>query len=151
MPLSSPGMQNRFMSSDPQGQPEAREMPQQGFQPTPGPAMGPGGPQGPGGPPQPQQPMPTPEEVAVAKAHLSLMVSDISKLVERPTGSLTKKDVFSAASDMLAKGAFSTPAEKVSLIKEMAAMPDDDAGIRKVLGTHLLRAATALASVEHMG
>lgn len=55
-----------------------------------------------------------------------------------PKGELTKKDVFDEASEMIAHGAFPGPEEKQHLITGLAKLPNDEEGIRKVLGKQLL-------------
>lgn len=84
-----------------------------------------------------------PSKAAVdeARKHSDVMVTDLAKLTAKPKGELTKKDVFEAASDMIAKGAFPTPASRQSLVVELAKLPDDEPELRKALGMILLQAS----------
>lgn len=148
MPLSSQAGQNRFMQGDPQGMPEPARQPPQGLMPqqsmmppqgAPGAAI-----QGPGG--APQGPPPNPQQIEAARTHLQEIYNGLKPLTEMPN--LTKKDVFSAVSDMIAKGAFPTQGSKQELIGEMATLPDDDRGIRKAIGAQLMRVSTGLLKLQ---
>ncbi len=94
---------------------------------------------------QPQQPtqaiQPAPEEIAGGHRALDVTMDGLIKLVSKPKGDLTKKDVFDEASTMIAHGAFPSPESKQQLIGELAQLPDDEAGIRKILGQYLLHVA----------
>lgn len=79
-----------------------------------------------------------PEEIAGGHRALDATMDGLIKLVGTPPGELTKKDVFNEASTMIAHGAFPTPEAKQQLIAELAKLPDDEAGIRKILGKQLL-------------
>jgi hypothetical protein len=92
---------------------------------------------------------PSAEDIKGAHTHLKVMIADLMKLVEKPRGTLTKKDVFDAASDMIAKGAFQTPQAKQMLIAELANMPDDEPDIRKALGGFLLQALGQQDVITH--
>lgn len=100
----------------------------------------------PGPPPKP----PTPQELRTARAHIDAIVAGLTGLVTKPRGELHKKDVFDAASEMIAKGAFPTPESKQQLIGELAQMPDDEMGIRKALGGLLMQAATVEQGLGHV-
>ena len=104
-------------------------------------------------PPQMQSPQQTqqsqqsyqanPEEISKGHQSVDAVMDGLINLVSKPKGELTKKDVFDASSDMIAKGAFPTPEAKQALIGELANLPDDEEGIRKVLSDHLLATATS--------
>lgn len=125
---TGPGMGNPMMGPEPQGAPPPQQMG--------APNMA---------PPSVQGPPPTPAQLRTARAHIDAIVHGLTGLVTKPRGELHKKDVFDAASEMIAKGAFPTPESKQQLIGELAKMPDDEIGIRKALGSLLMQAAT----VEH--
>jgi len=95
--------------------------------------------------PAQQQPAPAPQidpaQVADARAHMGVMTKALMALAAKPRGSLTKQDLFSAAADMIADGAFSTPQAKQQLVAEIAQTPDDEASIRQAVGSHLLQLA----------
>ena len=95
-----------------------------------------GGP-APGPAPAAQPPMPTPQQIAQARAHAKVVLDDLIALVSEPVGSLKKSDVFDAAADMIAKGAFPTPESKQDLIVRLAQLPDDEPSLRKALGAVL--------------
>jgi hypothetical protein len=102
-----------------------------------------------GPPPRP----PTPQEMRTARAHIDAIIEGLTGLVTKPRGELTKKDVFDAASEMIAKGAFPTPESKQGLIGELARIPDDEMGMRKALGALLMQSAMVeqrLGQVEQM-
>lgn len=84
------------------------------------------------------QPPPQPDEIAGGHRALEATMDGLIKLVGRPQGELTKKDVFEEASTMISHGAFPTSEAKQQLIAELAKLPDDEAGIRKILGKQLL-------------
>ncbi len=97
--------------------------------------------------PQQQAPQQAPyepkqEEITGGHRALDAVMDGLIKLVSKPNGDLTKKDVFDEVSDMIAHGAFPTPEAKQQLIGELANLPNDEDGIRKVLGQHLLQTAT---------
>lgn len=80
----------------------------------------------------------TPEEIAKGHHALEAAMTGIIKLVSMPKGELTKKDVFDEASAMIAHGAFPGSEEKQQLIVGLAKLPDDEDGIRSMLGKELL-------------
>lgn len=86
--------------------------------------------------------MPSREDIEQAHKHTAVLIHGLMALVNKPTGSLTKQDVFKTAADMIAEGGFPTPEAKQQLVVEMAKMPDDEQGIRKALGQFLLGAAS---------
>lgn len=97
----------------------------------------------PGGPAQAAQAYsPQPEEIAGGHRALEATMDGLIKLVGKPKGDLTKKDVFEEASTMISHGAFPTPEDKQKLIAELAKLPDDEIGIRKALGKQLLALST---------
>ncbi len=124
--------------------------PQNGLQGAQGAAPGGGGmmaspnpmmPPGPApGAPTPA-PMPTKAQIDEARKHSAVMVTDLAKLTAKPKGELTKKDVFEAASDMISKGAFPTPASRQALVVELAKLPEAEPELRKALGMVLLQAS----------
>lgn len=118
----------------PGGFPAAAGMPMQGQ-----PQMGGAAPQG-GAPPPPP---PSPEKVLEARKHVNAVLSGLTGLAAKPKGDLTKKDVYDAASEMLAKGAFPTQESKQQLITELAKLPDDEPKLRKVIGQLLLQVGGA--------
>lgn len=94
-----------------------------------------------GAPPQQmqQQPMaaPTAEQIAQAHDHLEIIIGGLLKLISKPSGSLTKEDVFKAAADMIAKGCFPDAAHKQQLVQVLVQLPDQEGALRSALG-HLL-------------
>lgn len=92
--------------------------------------------------------IPSSQEMKAARAHIDAIVSGLKGLVTRPKGDLTKKDVFDAASEMIAKGAFPTAESKQGLIGELANLPDDEMGLRKALGGLLMQTS---ATSDHLG
>jgi hypothetical protein len=80
----------------------------------------------------------TPDQISQSHRALEATMSGLIKLVSMPKGELTKKDVFDEASEMIAHGAFPQPEDKQHLITGLAKLPDDEEGIRKVLGKQLL-------------
>lgn len=93
----------------------------------------------PAGPQAQPQAMPQPDEIAGGHRALEATMDGLIKLVGKPQGELTKKDVFEEASTMISHGAFPTPEGKQQLIAELAKLPDDETGIRKALGQQLLQ------------
>ena len=87
----------------------------------------------------PPGPAPQPEEIAGGHRALEATMDGLIKLVGKPQGELTKKDVFEEASTMISHGAFPTPEGKQQLIAELAKLPNDEASIRKALGQQLLQ------------
>jgi hypothetical protein len=86
-------------------------------------------------------PPPTPEIVNQARTHIGAIVDGLTDVLGKPKGELTKKDVFDAASEMIARGAFPTPESRQSLIAELAKLPDDEPDLRKALGALLMQTA----------
>ncbi len=82
---------------------------------------------------------PSPAEIKMHRQHVGAIVDGLRALAATPRGDLTKKDVFDAASEMIAKGAFPTPEAKQVLIGELAKLPDDEAGLRRAIGGLLLQ------------
>ena len=109
------------------------------------------GPQGPpmGGPMPPPVP-PAPEQLKTARTHIGAVISGLRSLVDRPRGDLTKKDVFEAAAEMIAKGAFPTPESKQALVVQLAQMPDDEPDIRQMLGGMLLQTSHVQSAIHSM-
>ena len=135
--LSDRAPPQNAMMTPPQGAPAV----------TPGP-----GPNAMTGVPQPPA-APAPvskEQIDQARKHADAMVDGLLGLTTKPRGSLTKQDVFEAASDMIAKGAFPSPSSKQALISELANMPDDEPGMRKVLGDFLLQVSANRAQLLKM-
>lgn len=93
--------------------------------------------------PQPQAAQPSPEEIAQARNDVAAMTKHLTALAMKPKGSLSKEDVFNAAADMIADGAFATPQAKQGLVAELAQLPDDESAIRAAVGQHLLFLAHA--------
>lgn len=93
-----------------------------------------------GAPPAPAPP-PSPEQVAEARKHLGAIMGALTKVAATPRGDLTKKDVFDAAAEMIARGGFPTAASRQSLIVTLANMPDDEPDLRKAIGRMMLRVA----------
>ena len=85
---------------------------------------------------------PNPDEIANGHKAVEATMDGLISLVSRPKGDLTKKNVFDAASTMIAQGAFSTPEAKQQLIGALANLPEDEDGIRKFLGKQLLALST---------
>jgi hypothetical protein len=138
MPDAPPGAQALMQA--PQGAPQ----PQAGagaMMAPPNAMMGPQ--QAPGAPQAPPGPPPTKAQIDEARKHSNAIVSGLMSLTSKPKGELTKDDVFKEASDMISKGAFPTPSSRQALIVELANLPDDEAGLRKALGAHLLAASAA--------
>lgn len=134
MPDAPPGAQNAMMAPQaPQGMPQPQA-----------PNMMMGG--APGIPPAAQLPQgapPTPEEIATSRKHVGAIMEGLSHLTSMPRGDLTKNDVFKAASEMIAKGAFPTSAARQQLVVGLANLPEDEPSLRKALGGMLLRVADA--------
>lgn len=86
------------------------------------------------GPPQPQ-------DLQGALAHADQMTRALLSLSGKKPGTLTKKDVFGAAADMIKGGLFTSPDAKQQLIGELANLPDDEPSLRMAIGAHLLRMA----------
>lgn len=108
-------------------------------------------PQGPQGQP-PGQPMPDQAGIADARAHMGVVRQALMGLAQQPRGSLTKQAVFNAMGEAIAQGAFSTPQAKQQLVAEMAQVPDDEAAIRQMIGSHLLRMTQMQAQFhQHFG
>ena len=84
----------------------------------------------------------SPEEIQKGHQSVDAVMDGLISLVSKPKGELTKKDVFDASSDMIAKGAFPTPESKQQLIGQLANLPDQEDEIRKALGNQLLQIAT---------
>lgn len=82
---------------------------------------------------------PKAEEIVGGHKAIEAAMNGLISLVSKPKGDLSKKDVFDAASGMIAHGAFSTSEAKQQLIGELANLPDDEPGIRKMLGQYLLQ------------
>lgn len=91
---------------------------------------------------------PTPDEINQARKHSNAIVSGLLELTSKPKGDLTKDDVFKAASEMIAKGAFPTSATRQGLVVELAKLPDDEPSLRKALGMFLLQ-TSAVRSQFH--
>lgn len=96
---------------------------------------------------QPEQPeqaayTPHPDEIMGGHKAVDATMDGLIELVSLPKGELTKKHVFDSVSEMIAKGAFPTPEAKKQVIGELANLPDEEQGIRKVLGQYLLSVAT---------
>lgn len=83
-------------------------------------------------------PQPTPKEIADTHNNFEQMMGSLLSLTSRPEGKLSKKDVYSATADLMAKGMFPTPQAKAAVIGEIAKLPEDEAGIRQALGAHLM-------------
>lgn len=135
----APEPQNRMMA--PQGA-QGPQMVPPGMMPGPN-AMQGGPPPGmpPGPPGAPPGPPPSKAQIDEARQHVGAIVNGLLSLVKKPRGDLTKKDVYDAASTMIAEGAFPTPASKQELVVHLANLPDDEAGIRKFVGQFLLQTA----------
>jgi hypothetical protein len=92
--------------------------------------------------PQPQQAQPeyqtSPEEINQGHQQIDAVMDGLIKLVSKPKGHLTKKDVFDETSEMIARGAFPTAEAKQQLIGQLAKLPNDEESIRRGLGTQLL-------------
>lgn len=99
-----------------------------------------------GAAPQQQAPQqaapPSQEDIMGGHKAIEAAMNGLIGLVSRPNGDLSKKDVFDAASEMIANGAFPTPESKQQLIGGLSKLPEDEAGIRKELGTMLLHTST---------
>lgn len=98
------------------------------------------------GAPAPQGPPPTPPDpkaIEKARKHIDIMLSGLTKLAAMPKGTLTKKDVFSEAADVISKGCYDTPQDKQQLIAGLAALPDNESDIRKAIGAQIMQLAQA--------
>ncbi len=125
--------QNRFML--PQDGPPAGAPMAGGIMPPQNAMMAPGA------APAPPAPPPSPEQVDEARKHLGAIMGALTSVAKTPRGELTKKDVFDAAAEMIAKGGFPTPASRQSLVVTLANMPDDEPSLRKEIGRMMLRVA----------
>jgi hypothetical protein len=83
------------------------------------------------------------QDMAVAqhRGELAVVLKGLVSLAHKPTGSLSKRDVFDAVGDMIAEGAFSTPQAKQQIIAQLAELPDNEAVIRQAIGTRIAAAA----------
>lgn len=99
-------------------------------------------------PQAPPPAMPSPEDIAAARQHAGVIVHSLEKLVSKPRGDLTKKDVYDAASDMIANGAFPTAEMKQGLIVHLAGLPDDELSMRKALGQFLLDVSKTRSNIH---
>ena len=124
----------------PQGQPQSPQAAPQDGMPQMAPQAQPGPQQPQGGPPA-AQPSASPEKIAEARQHVNVVVNGLQSLLSEPPGSLSKKQVFDSASDMLAKGAFPDAASRQMLVQELAGLPDEEAPLRRALGAFLLQVA----------
>lgn len=98
----------------------------------------------PQGAPAPQAPPQiAPPQIAQARAHAAAITKALMGLAAKPKGALSKEDLFNAAGDMIAEGAFPTPQAKQQLVAELAKVPDEEGAIRQMVGAHLLRLAQA--------
>ena len=84
-------------------------------------------------------------ELQQAHQHLGIVTKTILGLIAKPK--VTKKDIQSAAADMIAEGAFPDSQGRQQLIMDMSKLPDDEAALRQYLGQHLMGFATAQQSV----
>lgn len=100
--------------------------------------------------PQAGPPAASPEQIADARKHSAAVVNGLSSLTSKPQGELTKQDVFGAASDMIAKGAFSTPDSKQQLVQALTQLPNDEPSLRQALGTLLLQSSANLAKLHEI-
>ena len=137
MPDAPPGAQT--LVQGPQGAPPPS--PGQGAIIPPNAMMAPQG--APAAPQAPPGPPPTKAQIDEARKHSNAIVGGLMALTSKPRGELTKDDVFKEASDMISKGAFPTPSSRQALIVELANLPDDESGLRKALGAHLLAVSSA--------
>lgn len=133
----APQPPNRMMA------PQGAGMAPDGFGPGAAPMAAPNAMMAPGGAPVPPGPPPTPEEIMQSRKHVGVIMDGLLSLTSKPRGDLTKKDVFEAASEMIAKGAFPTPDSRQDLVVRLAALPDDEVDLRKALGQMLLGVASA--------
>lgn len=136
MPEAPPGA----AAMPPQSAPQAGAPPG-AMMPPPNAMMGPQG--APAGAQPTPGPPPTKAQIDEARKHSNTLVHGLMSLVGKPRGELTKDDVFKEASDMIAKGAFPTPSSRQALVVELAGLPDDEPGLRKALGAHLLAVSAA--------
>ncbi len=96
----------------------------------------------------PQAQMPNPEQIAAARSHMSVVMDGLLSLTAKPEGALTKRDLYNAAGEMIAQGAFSTPEAKQQLVAQLAGIPDDEASIRKAIGGQLLAMGETAAKLD---
>lgn len=125
--------------------------------PAQGPVGGMGAPNGMMSPPNamqapapPAAPPPSQAQIIEARQHAGAVVNGLAELTAKPRGDLSKKDVFDAASDMIAKGAFPSPSSKQELIAHLAGLPEDEPGLRKALGMFLLQASANRAKLHEV-
>lgn len=104
------------------------------------------------GPPAapPQRPQIDPEQIAAARAHMGVVMEGLLGLAAKPEGSLSKRDLFNAAGEMIAQGAFSTPEAKQQLVAQLAQIPDDEASIRKAIGGQLMQLGETAARMAEL-
>lgn len=91
---------------------------------------------------------PTPEDFAQARQHMTAVMQGLLDLASRPQGSISKRDLYNAAGEMIAQGAFPTPEAKQQLVAQLAQMPDDEASIRKAIGQQLLQMGVAAEQLD---
>jgi hypothetical protein len=140
-------MPNALMQ--PQSAPVAPQpMMAQGAPPQDAP-MAPQAPNGLQGAPPPRAPPVSPQQLADAHKHADVLTKGLLTLTAKPPGTLTRQDVFSEAADMIAKGGFPTPESRQTLIAEMAKLPQDEPGIRKMLGQFLMQASMNQTLLQH--
>lgn len=100
-------------------------------------------PQAPMAPPQgaSAQPQITPDQIAKAHGFADHMVEELTQLLAKPPGQLSKQDVFQGAASLLGKGLFNDPQARMGLVTSLTQLPDDEGELRKALGGQLLEVA----------
>lgn len=94
----------------------------------------------------------SPQQLSDARVHMAVMMKDLAALAAKPPGSLSKQDLFNAAAEMIAQGAFSTPQSRQQLVAQIAQIPDNETAIRQAIGGHLMQLVRAQDLIhQHFG
>lgn len=81
----------------------------------------------------------TPDMIAKAHSYADNVVEELTGLLSKPPGQLSKQDVFQGAASLLGKGLFNDPQSRMSLVTSLTQLPDDETALRKILGGQLLQ------------
>lgn len=75
----------------------------------------------------------------IAKTHqlADLMLEELTNLVKKPPGQLSKQDVFQGAASLLGKGLFNDPQQRMGLVAGLTQLPDDETQLRQALGSQI--------------
>lgn len=93
-------------------------------------------------------PVVTRAELDKAEEHLNLLMKHLTGLSGRAKGDLKREHFLTVITHMLEAGAFGDEKAKRHLVSEIAKLPSDEEGIRKVIGAHIVATADHLAHVK---